>query len=195
MLFVTTDDFNFPPYDLPAQLLDGATFAPYVDKQIKKELVRILGSTLYNFFIAAYNASIDPSPVPLPTRWQKLVDGDVYIHNTKQYAWAGMHDAFVPFVFAMWMKHNVDNNTTNGVIVSKAENSEVVSSGRRIVTGFNEYCFIVGDVHHPPHDTLVGYLWNSGDTFLDLITSEYADIKAYLRDRTKWPTKMNIYSL
>ncbi len=202
MSFVATNDFLLEPYNLPSEVLEGNSFADFADREIRKELEKILGSTLYTAFIAAYDASQEDDsndetdPIALETRWQKLIDGDSYTSSdNKTYKWKGFKAAFVPYVYAIHTKLHINTHTSTGVTESKVENGVLVSAGRRVVTGQNEYCDLVGHGFVSFKDTLAGYLYNSGDTFDDVVTDEYSNIKSYMLDRCKFPKKMNVFNL
>lgn len=194
MLFVTVQDFEIPPFEIP-DLTDNSSFPVYVDREIKLELERILGSALYDSFIPAYEGTLEDPAIPYPTRWQKIVDGDTYLHLNKKYKWKGMHEAFTHFIYSKWIGDTVNSQTNNGVVEPKNENSVSVSPARRMVTGHNMYCDLVGDNRNLPTNTLLGYLWNSGDTFLDLVVDEYVDIRTYLRARVTLQARKNVFNL
>lgn len=63
MRFISTEDFNIPPYELPAKILSGNTFPDYAARKEEEILREILGDLLYEAFIEAWD--------DLPDLWQE----------------------------------------------------------------------------------------------------------------------------
>lgn len=206
-MFVTEADYIVPDYQIAN--LDSVinAFIEFVDREEKDELRRIMGRVLGNAFIAAVVAQPDPNQ--LVDKWKSLYVGAEYVNefDGKHYYWEGMKSAFKPYIYARWEKTQGNFNTGSGAGESKSENSTVVTNARRIVNAFNEYsdkvagalknrsCYKVRGGTWSTIDTLFGYLWNSGDVYVDLLAPDYTNIQTYLRERATNPGRMNVFSL
>lgn len=203
-MFVTEADFIVPDYALPNLGDVINAFIAFEKRECEDELKRIMGRKLGEAFIAAIVAQ--PDPQQLEDKWKSLYLGAEYLSSfdNKHYNWDGMVAAFKPYIYARWEKTQGNFNTGSGASESKTENSTVVTNARRIVNAFNEYSDkVAGTLEHCLHrpniwstkNTLFGYLWNSGETYVDLLFPDYTDIQGYLRARAKHPGRMNFLSL
>jgi hypothetical protein len=113
MEILTTEDFNQIPYNVPnaqAQAPEGGTlpnvqFQNYIDKKVRRILVRLLGQTRYESFIAGLDA-LPPEWVGTNTPgyaiddlvfynyhvWQSLVDNNLNVVPAEGISWTMVED-------------------------------------------------------------------------------------------------------
>jgi hypothetical protein len=193
-MFLVAEDFDDYPYTLPNLERVENSFQDFVDFEEENALRKVLGNFLYEEFVAAIAAVTEDPPVPLSERWVKLKDGTDYLYLTKSYKWVGVKKLLKPYIYAKWTIKESDNQNGSGVSVPKTENSTVISSGQRIARGYNDYSRLSGH-NYQMRATLFGYLYNSGELYLDVVSDEYKTIQEYLRFNYKDPGLMNMFSL
>jgi hypothetical protein len=188
-MFLTAEDFNTPPFNLPQLDEVANTFPDFVAGQEKDILTDLFGRLLYEDFAAAVLASqLETNPVALPDRYVKLKDGDVYVYLNIEYKWVGVVKLLIPIIYARWIRDRVSYLTSlGGEVQAKTENSDVVTPSRRIASGENTFSKIAGNCYCR-RDTLYGYLSSLGTTFDDLyLTKGYNSLLHYLRLNFKSP--------
>jgi hypothetical protein len=90
MRFISTEDFDLQPYDLPAKTLSGTNFQEWVEREEEKVLRGILGDLLYEAFIAALDE--------LPEEWEASpiqydIDAEVIFGNNVWKSLVAMNEA------------------------------------------------------------------------------------------------------
>lgn len=196
-MFLLASDFSAPPFLIPnLQDVDNSVQA-FINRKEREELTKLLGRLIYEPFAAAVAASqLTVDPVPLTDRWSKLKNGNVYIYCGIEYKWFGVNTLLQPGIYAMWTKENVTGpSSTGGETLQKTENSQVVSTARKVSNGFNMFSDYAGSNCNLV-DSLFGYLYTLGTTFDDLvITKGYTSHKDYLLASFKKPGRMNMFNL
>ncbi len=154
--FVTVDDFNNQPYNVPdTETTENSSFAQFIVDKEEEQLTKIIGYAMYKAFIdgLAVLPTIDPI-------WVSLRDGAEYVEGTGTsaiaYKYSGMKKLFIPFIYAMWLKTTFDSWTGSGVNVPKLENSDVLSPALRISNAYNAHVKLVGK--HHVKNSLHGFL-------------------------------------
>jgi hypothetical protein len=146
-MFVTLDDFDIMPYNIPAQALTGMS-EEYIEEIEERYLRKVLGNELYAAFIAGLEED------PIDQKWSDLRDGAQYGDSEK---WVGMRQALIPLVYSYWLTDTFDNNSNIGVVVANAENSTVINPSHRIAKAYNSFARNIGDVCLN-NNTLYGFL-------------------------------------
>jgi hypothetical protein len=195
---VTAADFDVPPYSIPNLTSYGATFEEFVKEQQEDMLRYILG----NVFFDAFSAGLDTLPVP--PRWQKLLDGEDFVgRNGKTYKWFGFKKGFRPFIYQAWLAATYSTHTENGVIISKNENSDVMSPGQRISQAYNKLskyivgnCLELGAWSPLDADNLYSYLFCKREDFdADVQSKGWQNFMAYLFDNFQDPGTKNQHGI
>lgn len=186
-MFITAEDFNIRPFRL-TNIDADENFAPFVNEQEQDRLKKILGSLLYDAFMDGLYSDVD-NLTPrdenvIEQRWRDLRDGVVYQYNDKSYHWEGMTKAFRPYIFSMWKRHNPDE------VIPDSENATNIGTGQNIEKGWNAFADLIGN-QREQKNTLYGYLYNSADTFLDVVEDEFDTITAYMLEMFGDPGRMN----
>ncbi len=138
-MFVTEDDFNVIPYNIPNLDKVSDTFSSYVDEQEAIVLKKLLGYKLYTEFIAGL--AVLPTP---DAKWTDLKNGKEYDYLDVTYKWDGMVALLRPFIYSIWLRDTFDNHSGAGIVISAPENSEVISPLTRIVRAQNQFCMTAG---------------------------------------------------
>jgi hypothetical protein len=198
-MFVSASNFNVVPYKLPGlDIGDALTeFPAYIIQEVEDRLVKIIGRTLYDAFIeGCFQADgvTAKDDADIEQRWKDLRDGVAYRYNDKPYYWEGMEKLFTPYIYSMWTRDTADSHTKNGITVPVNENSTTISPAMRISRAFNAFSVLVGSecLHE---DTLYGFLYNSGDTYLDVVADDYSSIQSYMTEVFKNPGNMNAFGI
>jgi hypothetical protein len=189
-MFLTTEDFHLPPYQLPD--LSGAinTFNAFIAKREEEVLRSVLGDILFEAFKAGIQETGEGKP---DQRWKDIRDGAMYDNGVYTYKWHGLKKLLVPNIHAMWVRDTMQYHTMLGTVQSKAENGKVVNPSRIIVQGYNEFARIAGSSHEL-QGTLYGFLYYSDDTYLDVLAG-YDSIQHYLRKHFQCPGRMNTLNI
>lgn len=141
-------------------------------------------------------------------RWLRLREGDGYLYYNRPQKWYGMKRLVTPLIYSLWTKYTYDNQTAQGVVVSKNENSVTVSPAVRIARAMNEYARLcAGDwpnvvswenvIWPELENSLFGYLYMSPDTWDDLFVGDvgFGSLRAYLAYSFQYPGKTNVFGL
>lgn len=191
MPFLTVEDFQLAPYNLPNLAEEEETFILFLTEQEEIALKNVLGGLLYSKFAADMLLDAEAQA----QRFKDIRDGVVYTHNNVKYRWDGVVKALKPLVYFLWTTENIDSNSGLGIVEADSENSKVVSPAGRLSRAYNDYSRRIGNASKC-NDSLFGYLWNSGDTYLeDIAEYDYTSIKTYLLDYFKNPGKINQFGL
>jgi hypothetical protein len=193
-MFVTAQNFDDYPYNLPD--LDNVenSFQDFVDLEEEEMLYRVLGRLLYEEFKVHMLALVDDPIVPLPDRWAKLLNGTTYTYRGRVFRWLGMVKLITPYIYSRWTTVTSDSHNGAGITVPKTENSTVISPGQRISRAHNVFSRMSGH-NRSMVSTLYGYLYNSGDVYLDVVVSENATIQEYIRLNYQDPKLVNMFNL
>src|SRR5690606_30887242 len=89
-----------------------------------------------------------------------------YMHCGKLCQWKGMVSLLRPYIYAMWLRDTWDTHTGIGVVKADAENAKVITPGRRIVRGYNDFSNQAGG-HFNRSGTLYGFLSENPDVYTD----------------------------
>lgn len=198
-MFVTANDFNTPPYDLP-NLAGNETFNDFVDSQEEEILVDLFGRFLYDELIAgAFEDGITGrkqlKPVEdIEERWLHLINGNTYTHLNRTYHWYGLKKMLIPYIYSKWLEFNTDHTTGVGVIVANTENSVLSSPVYKIVRAWNNFVdMAIGKYEYGYGDSsLYGFLYNSEAIYADVYpVNEYSEFRLYLFDSFRFPGYKN----
>lgn len=196
-MFITSEDFLIRPFVL--KNIDAeTTFQSYVNEQEEDRLKKILGRLLFDAFKAGlYQTDEDGEFVltddgeltaidegVIEQRWKDLRDGVEYTYNDKPFYWEGMAKTLKPYICAMWLKDNPDET------IPDVENQLYKGPVDKIIKGWNEFSRLIGNSCNM-ENTLYGFIYNSGDTYLDVVSDHYGSIIEYLDDVFQDPGKMN----
>lgn len=203
-MFVTQENFEIPPYQIPNLSDVSATFDAYIAEQEEDVLRSIVGDYFYEAFVAGLTTD------PVPDRWQKLRDGESFqAEDGLTYKWVGMKKMLTPYIYSQWLRDNYDTLTSTGVVIPKNENSEVINPSTRIVRAFNRFSgYVGGDYYYQwlclpcvgrryseSYNTLFEYLYAKHEDFdADVTGAGYADFRQYLGEFTP-PGTMNIFNI
>jgi hypothetical protein len=190
-MFVSAEDFNLIPWNLPNLDQVENSFPDFIDEQEQVILKQVLGRVFYEALAAAEVMEATPE------RWQKFIDGDYYTHeNGYRFKWEGLQKLLKPYLYSKWVKESTTSIMGNGgEVLSNQENGSVVSPNRRICNGHNEFVRLAG-CRQKLKDTMYGYLYFSGTTFDDVVTADgYKDFKHYLVMNYKETVLINAFNL
>lgn len=166
-MLVTAQDFQKSPYIIPN--LDSADvladFNSFVEEEEKVVLKKVLGPNLYTEFAAGLLI------VPIEDRWVRLRDGYIYDWMGTGYEWVGLKKALVPYIYAMWIRYQVQKFDGSAVVLPAFENADRVDPSWVIVNAYNRFVDLIGSksrlrtVHA---DNLVSYLTVYTDSYVGL---------------------------
>lgn len=140
-------------------------------------------------------------------RWARLVYGDTYLYYQRVQKWYGMKRLVVPLIYALKTKYDFDNQTSQGVVIPKNENSTTISPAVRIARAMNEYADLcAGDfpdridwtfpMWPDLENSLFGYLYLADGTWDDLFVNYPGQsMKAYLAYSFTYPGKTNVFGI
>lgn len=191
-MFVTAEDFNLEPYNLPNLDVDATTtFPAYITDQEEIALTKILGRLLYTKL--ATNLALDAGAQL--ERFKDIRDGKVYTHNGIKYYWCGLKKTLRPYIYCLWTRECINSNTGIGIAEPKAENSVVISPAPRMSRAYNDFALKIGGRNYPK-DSLYGLLFNSESVYLtDVEEYGYSSFRSYLYDYFKFPGMTNSFGL
>lgn len=149
--FITPDNFNQTPYNVPADQVNTDSFQAYMDSKVEMILKKILGVKLYGQFIKALE---DDYPAE---KWVSLRDGAEYECHGVTYEWEGLEKLLIPFIYAHWLRDTFDNHASTGISVSKVENAEMISPALRIVQAHNDFWKRQGNCNNQ-ENSLYGFM-------------------------------------
>lgn len=116
----------------------------FIDRYEKEVLIGLLGYTLYTEMMAAYAASIATVPVPLPEKWDKLINGSIYNCCGFELRWNGLINSdkvsFISYyVFCEYVRAKQSAVQGTGTVQAKNENSFVVDGIGKHTNSWNEF--------------------------------------------------------
>lgn len=188
-MFVTKDDFNVIPYNLPNLAEVEDDFDAFVLEQTETALRALLGDKLYDAFIDGLEEA------SVPQRWIDLRDGVLYLDEQgKQRRWVGMQELTRPLIYSLWLRYGKDIVTGVAVVEAEVENNTAVNPSTRITMGQNDFARKAGN-HCVPPSTLFQYLYLSGEKYLADIGGEESTIKLYVLKNFQDPGYENEFDL
>ena len=126
----------------------------------------------------------------------KLKNGAEYVgKDYRTYEWVGMTKMLTPYIFAIDLRDNFDNNSGVGVVVAKGENSIVINPSKRIARAYNDFSHKAGN-RHEQCGTMYGFLASEGE--LGTWAGDYGDEDAfsiYFTNSFKAPGRMNFINI
>lgn len=160
-MFVVRADFDNQPYNIPNLDKVQNSFAAFVEREEEEQLTSIIGYTLYKQFTTGL--AVTPTP---DQKWLDLRDGKEYINsNGKIYKYKGMKKIFIPYIYAMWLRANFDNDSAVGIALALTENAEIISPSTRICNAYNDHSKLVGD--SCINNSLYGFLKTNEEVYPD----------------------------
>ncbi len=189
-MFLTSEDFEVPPYEIPNLAGVANSFSDYVDEHEETILKELMGVQLYDAFISGLDEDYPEE------RWINLRDGLDYLVGEKTYHWVGVKKMLRPYIVAEWLSDNWDTFSGVGIVQGKAENAKVRNPGKRIAKRWNEFAGYVGN-SRSKKDTLYGYLsWEGGEgTFDDTFDETFQSFQQYFEYYFKDPGFKNTQNL
>jgi hypothetical protein len=195
-MFLTSEDFTILPYNIPN--IDGNVgFQKFVDENIEEILKELFGSSFYTSFLQGIYSNIEAeTPIPeedIEQKWKDLRDGKQYFINDFAYTWVGIKKLLKPYIYAMWTRANIDNDTGQGITAPDFENSQSISPAARICRAYNKFSAIAGN-SCSTENTLFGFLVNSED-YEDDFDGNFANFAAYINFFFKDQDTMNLWNI
>ena len=181
-------DFSIPPYVIPQSKEVALVFATYSKEQQDKVLEKIMGR---KFFAAFETGMAQATPLQ---KWQDLLNGVSYQSNGKTYSWIGIKNLLKPFIYSQWIGATANPNSGIGIVRMDSENALFVNPAYEISRSWNTFNRNVGGCHSV-YNTLYGYLFLSGDTYLDDVAPEYDSFVSYLSANFNCPGRKNAFDL
>lgn len=190
MSFLAAGDFNVLPYNIVNLDKLGSQFQSFLDEQEKDILLKLLGGSLYDEFIAGLAEN------PIADRWVKLRDGDVYMYNNKNYKWNGMKRLLKPYIYSQWTRSEFEKQSGVGIVVRKAENAVVQNPSVKVTQSWNDFARQAGN-SIMQEATLYGYLSVKGaaGVFDDTFDDTFTDFQAYFDFVFTDPGFLNIWDI
>lgn len=106
-------------------------------------------------------------------KWLLLKNGSDYVYRNITYRYSGLKPLMVPYIYSRWTEVKADRNVGVGVVKSKAENSDVVSSSDRISSSWQTFARLVGvvrlDEQFDPRNSLAGFIFVSSTLYDDWV--------------------------
>ena len=135
VLNITYSDFNKGKFELHTGMYEQAKIQAYIDKYEKQYLIKLLGSDLYDLFVADLVAGVPQDPIYLklydPFNYDRL-DCSIEILE-------GMIEMVKGFVYFQYLKDQTNQVFVSGSVRPVGENSENVSTlNMMIYTRYNE---------------------------------------------------------
>lgn len=144
---------------------ESADLQAFIDNVEAETLKSLLGIELYTALIAGLAED------PVPAKWTKLRDGDVYTYGSKQYEYRGLIKLLVPCIYSAWLQENRDKFTSSGTVITSNKDVDHVSPAWRIVNSYNSFSREAG-ASWAQCGTLYGFLINSVYDYGTLIFNE-----------------------
>jgi len=140
----------------------------FIAKYEKEVLIGLLGYTLYTEMMAAYAASIATVPVPLPQKWDRLINGYTYDYNGVTIRWNGLINSdkvsFIAYyVYCQYIKSHQFPQSQTGAVQPQNENSVVVDGIANHTAGWNRFVELYGI----GSESALAYLVTNSDEYTD----------------------------
>jgi len=174
--------------------LNGAindSIALYEDEVLKK----LLGYKLWKEMKAAYDASVATVSTPLPTKWDRFINGAEFDYTidgeTCTDKWIGIKNvekrSFVAnYIYFFHRRNNVSQNSGVGETIAIVENSKIVSPYAKCVNAWNKMIDMYGELDECNNPSPNPSAYN----FLLANASDYPDWKF-----TKMAKNLSLFSL
>jgi len=116
----------------------------YIDRYEKDVLMGLLGYTLYTELMAAYAAFTAETSTPLPTKWDRLINGYTYTYGAQTIRWNGFINSdkvsFLSYyVYCQRLKSKQTELSNAGATQPKNENSNVVDGIGLFTDSWNKF--------------------------------------------------------
>lgn len=116
----------------------------YIDRFEKEVLMGLLGYTLYTELMAAYAAFKAAPSIPLPQKWDRLINGYTYTYGAQTIRWNGLINSdkvsFLSYyVYCQHLKAAQATRSNAGVTQPKNENSVVVDGIGLFANSWNNF--------------------------------------------------------
>lgn len=113
----------------------------YIDQEEKNLLIGLLGYGLYTEMMAAYAAL---PGVPLPAKWDKLINGTTYTYGGQSVRWNGLINSdkvsFIAyFVYCHYLMAKQFPYQQTGAVQPKNENSQVADGIANHAASWNNF--------------------------------------------------------
>jgi hypothetical protein len=174
--------------------LNGAindSISLYEDEVLKL----LLGYKLWKEMKAAYDASVATVSTPLPTKWDRFINGAEFDYTidgeTYTDKWVGLKNAsktslIANYVYFFHRRNNVSQNSGIGETVSKAENSVIINPYVKCVIAWNKMIDMYGELDCFGTTEPLPSAYN----FLTANSSDYPDWKFTKLDKILSPLRM-----
>ncbi len=188
--FITTD--TIVPLVGTSSDIDTGNQNPlqwYIDIYEPEVLIKGLGRSLYQLFIAEFDADRD-SPTygdllgGAPQRFTDLLDGLVYQVGGEDFYWNGLRFRIDPstnplsplrsliayYVYYKYVNDNVENLTNLGVAIESVKNATIVDPTKLMVDTWRQFIHLYGEGFHNTgrhHGFNVNGFWVTDFTGLD----------------------------
>lgn len=134
-LVIKIVDFDAGRFRIPSNNFQTNSFQDYIDKYERHYLIRLLGVSLYNSFIA----DLDAQGVPQDPNYLAFYNSFVDEANGCNCESQGMKEMLKAFIYFHWARDANVRLTTTGAKRSKGENSENLdNSALDMTTRYNE---------------------------------------------------------
>ena len=135
ILNITYQDFGKGKYELHSGMYEQAKINAYIDKYEKIALIKLMGVSLYNLFVADLVASVPVDPI-----YQAIYNSFEYDSGCGYIVMSeGMIDMVKGFVYFQYLKDQTNQVWVSGSVQPVGENSENVSTlNMMIYTRYND---------------------------------------------------------
>lgn len=144
----------------------------------------LLGYSLWKEMQASYNASVATVPVPLITKWDRLINGAEFSFNlngvTIKDKWEGLKNTskvslIANYVYYWHRRNNISQNSGIGETVSKSENSTVINPRYKMKNAWNKFVDLYGELGYCGTDNTTYTHWNDKPSAYNFLLANIAD--------------------
>lgn len=155
----------------------------------------LLGYKTWKEMKAAYDASVATVPTPLPTKWDRFINGDEFEYEVDGELildkWIGLKNTskislIANYIYFFHRRNNVSQNNGIGETKSNAENSTVVSPYTKCVNAWNKMIDMYGELDCYGNPLPLPSAYN----FLTVNAADYPDWKFTKLDKILTPFRM-----
>lgn len=146
-MIVTIQDFVSKPYAIPNLDEHEEEFLEFATNLEREILPKILGPLLYNTMIAGAFNPDGTFISPLPTQWDKLINGESYLVDNVGYRWVGLKSILKPYIWFHWVRENHELLTDSGTVQLAEENATRISPKRKLCRAYNDFVSKCGHSH------------------------------------------------
>jgi len=121
----------------------------YIDEFEETVLIGLLGYDLYTEMMAAFAAL---PGVPLPDKWDKLINGTSYTYGSQSLHWNGLINtakkSFIAnYVYCQYLQAKQSATSATGTVQAKNENSIVVDGIAKHSNAWNEFVTLYAECY------------------------------------------------